>query len=160
MIEKNEKSIQELLEEQERENEKLLKEIAVFRAEGQRLLNPQPQEVSWESLIDRLKDIAIEHGFPKIVFDNNRKKARVQRTINKEEGWEDRTIWYRGHTVEERVSTLAHEVAHVVLGHLEEHYAGSHRNTEREAWAWAEDYILSLKSRLPLAFPAHYKEIY
>jgi len=160
MIEKNEKSIQELLEEQERENEKLLKEIAVFRAEGQRLLNPQPQEVSWESLIDKLKDIAIEYKFPKIVLANNRKRARVQRKIDLEEGWEDRTIYYRGHTVEERVTTLAHEVGHVVLGHLEDNYAGTHRGTEREAWAWAEDYILNLKSKLPFAFPIHYKEIY
>ena len=156
----SEKSIRELLEEQDRENETLLKEIAVFRAEGQRLLNPQPQEASWESLIDKLKDIAIEHKFPKIVFDNSRKKARVQRTINKEEGWEDRTIWYRGDSVEERATTLAHEVGHVVLGHLEDNYTGSYRGTEREAWAGAEDFILSLKSRLPLAFPIHYKEIY
>ena len=154
------KSIQELLEEQDRENEKLLEEIKVFRAEGQRLLNPQPQEASWESLIDKLKDIAIEHKFPKVIFDNKRKKARVQRTINKEEGWEDRTIWYRGRTVEERVTTLAHEVGHVVLGHLRDDYAGSYRGTETEAWEWAEDFILSLKRRLPLAFPIHYKEIY
>jgi len=155
-----EKSIRELLEEQERENEKFLEEIKIFRAEGQRLLNPQPQEVSWESLIDKLKDIAIEHKFPKVILDNNRKKAKVQRQINLREGWEDRTIWYRGYTVEERVSTLAHEVGHVVLGHLKKNYTGSHRMAEREAWAWAEDYILNLKHKLPLAFPIHYKEIY
>lgn len=154
------KSIRELLEEQDQDNENFLKEIKVFRAEGQRLLNPQPVEVSWESLIDRLKNIAIEHKFCKIVLDNNRKRARVQRSINLDEGWEDRTIWYRGHTVEERVVTLAHEVGHVVLGHLRKSYIGSHRKTEREAWAWAENYILSLKHRLPLAFPIHYKEIY
>jgi len=156
----SEKSIQELLAEQDRENENLLKEIKVFRAEGQRLLNSQPKEISWESLIDKLKDIAIEHKFPKIILDNNRKKAKVQRSINLKEGWEDRTIWYRGHTVEERVTTLAHEVGHVVLGHLRDDYEGSYRGTEREAWEWAEDYILSLKHRLPLAFPTHYKEIY
>ena len=156
----SEKSIQELLEEQERENEKLLKEIAVFRAEGQRLLNPQPKEVSWESLIDRLKDIAIEHKFPKVIFDNSRKRARVQRTINREEGWEDRTIWYRGDSVEERATTLAHEVGHVVLGHLEDNYTGSDRETEKAAWAWAGDFILERKGRLPFNFPFHDKGIY
>ena len=156
----SEKSIRELLEEQDRESETLLKELEVFKAEGQRLLNPQPQEVSWASLIDRLKDIAIEHKFPKIILDNNRRRARAEIKFNFEEGWEDRTIYYRGDTVEERVTTLAHEVGHVASGHFKNSHKPRHNRDEREAWAWAEDFILSLKRRLPFAFPIHYKEIY
>lgn len=149
-------SIKELLEKQRQEEEKLDGDLKNFHREAERLLNPEPPEPLWVDLIDRLKDLAIKHNFSKFLLKNNRRCASAERKIYPE--WEERTIYYKGFNPEEQVTFLAHEVAHVVLGHLNNNSGRSNRK-EFVAWEWAEKFILERKSRLPYNFP-DYKKIF
>lgn len=148
---KEEKSIKELLEEQDRGLEELSSNLQNFHKEAKRLLNPEPDEPLWVDLMDKLKDLAIKHDFSKFILKNNRRCASAVREIYP--SWEEHTIYYKGYSPEEQVVFLAHEVAHVVLGHLNDNMPNRSARKEIDAWTWAEKFILERKSRLPFNFP-------
>ena len=152
---KEEKSIKELLEEQDKELKELSSDLQYHHEEAQRLLSSEPDEPLWIDLVDKLKNLGIKYKFSKFILKNNRRRASAERVIYP--SWEERTIYYKGYSSEEQVTFLAHEVAHVVLGHLNGNNFDSITKKEIDAWKWAEKFILEKKSRLPFNFPDYMK---
>ena len=133
-------------------NAELRERIATLVAMADSVGQNLHQVPDWDTVISELKILASKYHYTDIRFTKSPRFSGRVSVTNRPHQDTRRVIHYYGATPKRAAYVLAHEVGHVLCGHLDGPIGTPHSQREREAWAKAKELIREYRGTVPSDF--------